>query len=470
MRPDHAGSLRARLSRHLIPPLLVIWAIGSAITLAAAHQATQRAYDRSMLDDALVLSAHLIPRDGRLELAISHGDLRTILYDQSEQMFFSIRAADGRLVAGQPELSAPDAPDLPVAFSDGHFLGRELRLVSLRRDALDGALIVVGQTTHSRAALLHHLVWVSLLPQALLIGLMLWWLRRVISADLAPVTRLRDWLERRGPGRREPLPASLRSPAQTREVAELGGAIDGLLTRIDDGAAAQREFAGTVAHELRTPLAGVRAAAAYGLAQTDPQRWRAQLEAVLACESRATHMVDQLLALAMAEESEAALTLRPLALDVCVRELLIDWLPRLDQAGVHLDALGLDEPVTLPSDRGLVEGILTNLLDNAIRYGRPAEGAHLIFVAVRRGPESVVLSVWDQGPGLAPEEMHRVAQRWTRGRLAREIGQGSGLGLAIVRRYADLLGASITLGAGPGGLGLQVDVVLPLRTDPPPAG
>ncbi|WP_067064089.1 sensor histidine kinase [Roseateles chitosanitabidus] len=467
---DRGVSLARRLSLHLIPPLLAIWALGGAITLVAAHQATQRAYDRSMLDDALVLSAHVIRQDEKLALVMSHGDLGTILYDQSEQMFFAIHAADGRLIAGEADLKPVRPPEAAIAFSDAVYRGRELRLVTLRRDALDDALIVVGQTTRSRTALLHRLLWASLLPQALLVALMLWWMRRTIAADLAPVTRLRDWLERRGPGRHDPLPEALRSPAQTREVAQLSSAIDRLLARIEAGAAAQREFAGTVAHELRTPLAGVRAAASYGLAQRDPQRWRAQLEAVLASEARASHMIDQLLALALAEESEAGLNLQPMALDACVRQLLIDWLPRLDQAEVHLDAQGLDERVLLLSDRALIEGILTNLLDNAVRYGRPEEGAHLLFVALRDGPDAAVLSIWDQGPGLPPEELERTARRWTRGRLARETGQGTGLGLAIVRRYAELLGATLTMAQGPGGHGLRVDVVLPHRRveTPPP--
>ena len=458
-RRRNGPSLPTRLLSHLVPPLLLIWALGSLLALGAAHFFTQRAYDRSMLDDALVLAAHLGLRDGRMTLAISSSDLSTILYDQSEQVFFAVFAADGHLVAGHAGLRPPERPDKTVDYSDIRYHGLALRAVVLTREQPEAAVIVVAQTTNSRSMLLRRLVLSSLLPQGLLLAMMLWWLRRVIRSDLAPVVQLREWLEQRDANDLSPLPPELRSQAQSAEVGELGDSIDGLLARVEEGVSAQREFAGTVAHELRTPLAGVRAAAEYGLAQRDPACWREQLEAVLAAESRASHLIDQLLALALAEESKATLVLQPLRLDQCVRELLLSRLPRLDQAGIQIEANGLDDALTLRADRALVEGVLNNLLDNAVRYGRPARGAHAIVVGLQRRAGGVVLSVADRGPGLGRLEQEQLRQRWWRGQLARQLGQGSGLGLAIVGRYAELLGANLELGPGLDGEGLCASLV-----------
>jgi two-component system sensor histidine kinase TctE len=106
-----------------------------------------------------------------------------------------------------------------------------------------------------------------------------------------------------------------------------------LLQRLDRSIRAQKEFAGNVAHELRTPLAGIRALAGYGLGHADPAVWREQLAAIAASEARATALVDRLLAVALAAEAESRLLLEPVALDVVVRDCVLRFLPRADAAG-----------------------------------------------------------------------------------------------------------------------------------------
>ena len=222
-------------------------------------------------------------------------------------------------------------------------------------------------------------------------------------------------------------------------------------------------------HELRTPLAGIRALAEYGLAQANPQVWQQQLIAVSASEARASHMVTQLLALALADETRDSLRLVPVALDVLVRRVVLQAMPRADALGVDLGARGIDEPVTVLGDVGLIEGLLNNLLDNALRYGKPTVGtAPAITVALHQAAGAVSLRVIDNGPGIAAGQHQDMVRRWQRADSARgidagagndvgtgtgagiEAGQGVGLGLAIVARYAALLGARFELVNGPG--------------------
>jgi two-component system, OmpR family, sensor histidine kinase TctE len=233
----------------------------------------------------------------------------------------------------------------------------------------------------------------------------------------------------------------------------LGQAVNALLTRIAQSVQAQREFSGNVAHELRTPLAGIRALADYGLRHTDPQVWREQLQGIAHSQERASHLVDQLLALALADEAQQSLVREPVALDVLVGEAVLRFLPRADAAGVDLGARGVEQPVQVMGGAALIEGVLNNLLDNALRYGRAPEGESHITVAVHEAPQAVVLSVSDNGPGVSAAQMQQLTKRWVQGSAGEALKEGSGLGLAIVSEYARLLGAQVSMqGEAPSGL------------------
>jgi len=242
----------------------------------------------------------------------------------------------------------------------------------------------------------------------------------------------------------------------------LEDSLNALLARVARGVQAQREFAGNVAHELRTPLAGIRALAEYGLAQREPEAWRMQLQRIVGSEARASHLVDQLLALALADEARTQMQAVPVALDELVRDAVLRLLPRADAAGIDLGGRGLDEPQHVMGHPTLLEGILNNLLDNALRYGRPASGeGGSITVELQRQADGVHLSVIDNGPGIPGAERQRILQRWVQGEEREWMGEGVGLGMAIVSRYAQLLGARFELGRGPDGQGLKAGIVLP---------
>ncbi|TQF08480.1 sensor histidine kinase, partial [Myxococcus llanfairpwllgwyngyllgogerychwyrndrobwllllantysiliogogogochensis] len=192
----------------------------------------------------------------------------------------------------------------------------------------------------------------SVLAQLWLLVVLGSWLLRGIERDLRPLADLQDAMARRDAADLQPLPGALTAGARTSDVERLGEALDGLLARVRRGLQAQREFAGNVAHELRTPLAGIRAQAANALAQDDPAVWRGELQGIADTEQRASRTVDQLLALARAAEGEIALPLQTVALDALVRGVLLRYLPRADALGVDLGAEGLDVPVAVRGDAG----------------------------------------------------------------------------------------------------------------------
>jgi two-component system sensor histidine kinase TctE len=240
----------------------------------------------------------------------------------------------------------------------------------------------------------------------------------------------------------------------TRDVQRMGGAVNGLMARVEAGVRAQREFAGNVAHELRTPLAGIRAMAEYGLAHQVPEVWRQQLTSIAASETRASHMVEQLLALAFADESRDTLRLQPVQMDELVRRVVLEAMWRADALGVDLGVAGADEPVQVMGDSALIEGALNNLIDNALRHGKPPDGSPaVVTVKLDTHTDGVTLLVSDNGPGIGPEARQLLLQRWQQAAMpSHQDGlkrHGVGLGLAIVFRYAALLGARFELGDNP---------------------
>ena len=454
-------SLRRRLAQHVLVPLVLTWALGTGVVLAVAGHFAGQAFDRSLLDDAYALASHVRAQGGELAVALTNAEMNTLLFDQSESMYFAVLRPDGSLVAGHAGLrAAPLASPGDHEFADLLFEGRRIRTASLRSDRPEAFIAVVGQTTTSRTRLLERLLLYSALPQVALLFLLAWWLRRRMQDDLQPLTQLEDAIRQRDATDLAPLPAEVTSHASTRDVESIALAIDSLFARLGASVQAQREFAGNVAHELRTPLAGIRAQAAFALAQSDTDVWRRQLEGIAHAEQRASRLVDQLLALARAGEGEAGVAMVPIELDVLAREVLLRFEPRARAAGIDLGGEGLDDRVVVRGDRALLEGILANLIDNALRYGGGAQEPR-ITVAVARGSDSALLSVTDNGCGVAPGEVEQLVKRWARGDHGKRAGEGAGLGLAIVERYAHLLGARFSLSAAQGS-GANATVELPL--------
>jgi two-component system sensor histidine kinase TctE len=210
-------------------------------------------------------------------------------------------------------------------------------------------------------------------------------------------------------------------------------------------------------------LAGIRALADYGLRHTDPQVWREQLQGIAQSQERASHLVDQLLALALADEAQHTLEQKAVSLDALVGDAVLRFLPRADAAGVDLGARGIEHPVWVFANEALIEGVLNNLLDNALRYGRSPEGDSHITVSVADAPGAVVLSVIDNGPGVSQAQLQQLTQRWVQGSAGEALKEGSGLGLAIVSEYVRLLGAKVSMQTeSPHGLRVSITLNKPL--------
>ena len=253
-------SMRTRLLQHILVPLALTWLVSSLVVITVASHFAQKAFDRSLLDDAYLLASRVgvLKSSSVLELNLSNQDLGTVLFDQSESIFFAIYDQQGGLVAGHPGLSAPALRlNAPPFFETVVFQNMDMRTVTLFQSKPQPFFVVVAQTTASRSGLLQSLLWVTVVPQVLLLILLGWGLRRAIQKEIDPLLHLEQGILSRDVSDLSPLPPM----GGSRDVRRLGQAFNDLLMRVNDGVRAQREFTGNVAHELRTPLAGIRALA-----------------------------------------------------------------------------------------------------------------------------------------------------------------------------------------------------------------
>ncbi|KQP19935.1 sensor histidine kinase [Pseudorhodoferax sp. Leaf265] len=456
-----ARSLRIRMLQHVMLPLVLTWLIGTVATLGVASHFTEQAFDRALLDDAYSIASQVGPApDGQVVLRLTTSELTAALFDQAETVYFSVLRPDGTRLAGEP------LPPMPLPsqaeghlYSDSLYQNQPVRAVVLRH-GVDGVdyHVVMAHTTRIRGALVQRLLVFGALPLLLLLGLLAIWLWRGIQRDLAPLSQLQAALAHRDANDLSPVPLA----PSTQEIDEVGQAVNALFERLGRNVRAQREFAGNVAHELRTPLAGIRALADYGLAHPGTAVSRQQLQQIATSAERAGRLVNQLLDLALADEGELVLQRERLALGPLVGQTIVRHLDKADARGVDLGARGLDEAgdedFTVWADAALVEGILDNLVDNALRYG-----GRTLTIALQETPErdACVLAVVDDGPGIPATARQALMQRWAQGRDGEKLGQGAGLGLSIVARYAQLLGSELRLDSGEDGRGLHASVTLP---------
>jgi two-component system OmpR family sensor kinase len=360
-----------------------------------------------------------------------------------------------QLYLSQPQRLLPQRAQL--GFTNLHTDGGDWRVFS----ALAGSQVIqVAQPMRARRELAASMALRTIVPLLAvmpLLGLLTW---LIIARGLQPLERVAAAVSRRSPTQLEPLAEG----DLPREVRPLVEALNRLLQRLGQTLAAQRTFIADAAHELRTPLTAVHLQAQLAeRATTDAERLRALSDLKSGLE-RATRLSEQLLTLARAEPGvdngerpAQRIDLAPLA-----REVIEELAPLAAQRQIDL---GLSEalPTSVRGDREALRTLLSNLVDNALRY-TPSGGR----VDVATGEQGGCAALWvrDNGPGIVPAERERVFDRFYRGQLSgdavvRASQRGSGLGLAIVKRIAEAHGASIELLPGIDGAGLGVCVRFP---------
>jgi two-component system, OmpR family, sensor kinase len=348
---------------------------------------------------------------------------------------------------------------LPVPVTPGyatvHVDNRDWRVYTLVQGT---HALQVAQAEDEREAIATKTALRTLLPFVVLIpvfGLMIWY---AVGRGLRPLFAMSQAVAKRQPDALAPL-AERNLP---QELKPLAGSINALLARLDSALGAQRRFTADAAHELRTPLAALKLQLDLARRANDHPARVAAYDDLNAGVERASHLVDQLLTLARIEPEALATRAVDCDLVAIAKDAIVARGALAAQRHIDL-GLAREAPAHVRGDPASLAILLSNLLDNAIRY-TPESGK--IDVALDNDNDGrAVLTIADNGPGIPGEERTRVFDRFFRGSDNRE--PGSGLGLSIVKRIADAHHAAIELGAPEHGSGLIVTVRFPAPTATP---
>jgi two-component system sensor histidine kinase QseC len=439
------ASLQARLVAGMAAVTLVVGALTTVLAMRQARHELDELLDAHLTQAAALL---VVQHSARLP----HDD--DAVLDAPSLHRYASRAVFQVFHEGRLALRSSQAPPTPLV--DGRAPGFHTVQrggtpwrVFVTRGATADVTVIVGERVSARGEILSGMLGPLLGLGAAALALMLLLAVAVLRWGLAPLNRLRERLAHREAGLLDPLPGD----GLPTELAPLVDTLNALFQRLDALLQGERRLTADAAHELRTPIAAIRAQAQVALgAQADEERRRA-LQATIAGCDRAARVVEQLLLLARLEAG-AAPPRRPLALADIARQAVAEAAEHPLAAG-HALALDVTAPTVAPGDALLTQVLLRNLLDNALRYSPP--GSPVTVTVDGAGPTGWVMTVEDGGPGLDAAAVARLGQRFQRGEANGTAGAtGSGLGWSIVQRIAALQGWAVEADRSPTLGGLRV--------------
>ena len=461
-------SLRGRVARWLLPPLLILLAINAVLSWLGARQAVNRAYDRSLTASVRAIAEQVHSLEGEITVNVPYSAFDVFEAGVQERVFYAVIAPDGHLVTGYEDLLAPRAPpeDGTLLLAEMQYRGEDVRIGAMKKRLYDPALaggdaatIVFAETTESRVALARELFFDGLRRQLLLVGLGALMLALALGTAFRPLVELRDAVQKRAEDDLTPVPTG-NVPS---EVQPLIGAINHHMERLSAMLAARRRFLADAAHQIRTPLAVLSTQAEFGARQSDPGEMRRIFESLLATIRSTRRMADQMLSLSRAEPANGLIQEQaPVDLTAIAREVALELVPVALKKRIEL-AFEETGPAPMTGNAAMLRELVANLVDNAIRYSPPDTQ---VVVATGTADGHVVLAVSDEGPGIPLAERDKVFQRFYR-ILGQGGPDGSGLGLAIVREIALAHGGDVRLADAAGGRGLLVEAEFPRCADEP---
>ena len=407
--------------------------------------------DRRLKEAANALMAHVLIKNG--QVTVDTGIEIKPPLPAPDSIKYALRDTQGHLLLGESQLPAVAINNANAQiFAMAQLDDRSVRTLTTRFDTRAGVVIIsvadVRPATEPTARLgfMSTLLWDFV---QLDMTLVLVWVG--IQIGLRPVKKLRDEI-----GARSPL--DLRPIVETsvpREIAPVVVTLNRLFTMLRSSVQSQQQFIANTAHQLRTPITGMQAQLDVLIGEPAAQPIKDRLRVLQESVRQLAHSSNQLLSLARADRAaNIAARNQSMNLGAIVGEVVAKFFDRALLANIDL---GIDvQPVSITADPSLLDDLLSNLVDNALKY-TPAGGSITVSAGARHG--SPYLAVEDTGPGIPETDRQRVRQRFYR--LPNSPGHGSGLGLAIVDEIAQLYGAAMTIGPGADGRGTRVSLQFP---------
>ena len=453
MPESRQRSVRRQLLGLLLTTVSVAWIIAATVSFRDARHEVAEVLDAHLAQTASLIS---VQRDGderedEDEVDTEHAP---VLHRYGRRVMFQVWRNGTTL--GLHSQHAPDTPLSTVrdGFSDATIGGTMWRVFSTW-DARSRALVQVAEQNYERDELATAVARNFVVPLAItlpVLGLVIW---VAVGRATQSLTHVNEQVASRSADNLTPLDAA-DAPS---EIGALVTSLNQLLKRVQGLIEQERRFTADAAHELRTPLAGIRAQAQVALGATgDAERTHA-LDGVIAGCDRAAHTVEQMLTLARLAPDAVSFQPAPLELAAVLKGTISDLAPAALAKGMDIE-LTHEQHVLVSGDAGLLSILFRNIIDNAIRYSAPGTR---VDVDMEVADSDVRVTVRDAGPGIPAGDRANVGRRFYR--ASGTQAPGTGLGLSIVQRIVDLHRGTIQLHSPATTIGLQVTIALPRVVD-----
>jgi two-component system, OmpR family, sensor histidine kinase TctE len=422
----------------LLIPLSGLWLINSLIAYPIAVQIANNAYDRELLNSADSVVARVRVRDGRIGVDLPPAAQAILRYNNNANFFYQV-FTESQNLAGDKIPLPPELPEVGnPTFRYDTLKGQRVRVVAVRvQDPVDSPetiTVQVAESLSSREFLEQKILATVLMPQVALVflGVLAVWIG--VSKGLKPLGALESAISSRS---RSDLSAIDEQMAPL-EVRPIVGALNELLDRLREDIESQKRFVANAAHQLRTPLAGLKTYVTLSRRITKDARVAELMEQVDRGVDRMSHLVNRLLSLAKAEPRSTSPQLRPVELNEIASAATEQLVGEAIDKRVELAFEPSASDCRVSGDAESLRELVQNLVENAVRY-TPSGGEVIVSVVAEPKPAVVVE---DTGPGIPAVERDKVFERFYRGDTEEP---GSGLGLAIVREIAAHHGAIVTI-------------------------
>ncbi len=448
------ASIRKQLLTLFMPFLFGLWICSAIVSYYLVSSFAQESFNRDLINSADSVVARLKRQpDGVISIDLPPAAQAVLKRAESDKIYYRVLSDKGVRISGDSGLPEPlqhhelEKPTLRTS-SIG---GKDIVLAEIETD-VDGVSVIVqvAETTNVRKRFMDNMLLSIAGPQFLVIAMGLCAVWYGVAKILTPLRLLQRQLGSRTPSDL----SSLSDDGVPEEVLPLVNAINKLLSRLRDEIKAHQRFIANAAHQLRTPLAGLKTYSSIGTEMSDPKDMKHIIREVDQGLDRATRMVTQLLALARADGNEQAKSpvLSQIDMNFVVSDVTAELIEQAVRKDLELVYESSSEPAIIYGEPTGLRHLVTNLVENAIAY-TPAGGSVQVKV---RNDSGVVLSVLDSGGGIPEDERDKVFERFYR--VVGTKGEGSGLGLSIVKEVANAHNARISIADGLGASGTSITV------------
>lgn len=459
--PVQPNSLFGEILDWMLAPLLFLWPISIIITHTVADNIANEPYDLALADSVRALGRLVELYDGVVSVNFPAPPRALFRSDQDDAVYYQVALDTGEIVTGDVEISwvAPPRNVIPeqITLRDDLVHGEDVRVAYQFLQTSSGSdvqlvLVQVAETRNKRSNLASRVVTGVLLPQFAIIPLAVVLVWVGLTRGITPLNQLQSRIRRRRPTDLSPItPASV-----PEEVRPLIVSFNDMMARLEENLQAQQRFIADAAHQMRTPLTGLKMQTELALQESDPEQLRLSLRQIAESTDRASHLINQLLSLARAEATtEKVYAVEQVDLEAVIREVAHDLFPCAQAKDIDFGVEYSGHLLLVDGNQVLLREMIKNLIDNAIKY-TPRGGS---VTARARVAGAVIFEVEDSGVGIPESDRERVFERFYRVLGSGE--SGSGLGLPIVMEIADLHSATVSLNANPSGQGTLAHVVFP---------